>query len=240
MNRKPSFDGIVAALNHLSDEEKCALVDKPQALKEFAGKLVTEMVSNIHHLTPLSDKDLAECLQSVAVKWHRLAAKLGYTGPVAWRVRAGFTLKHHAPQAGPCFDNFNYLQDWKLKNDEPTEESIVFWIPRLVSKSTSKTVAEQMTLLKSLRKRLKLPDHHLTSFGSAALISGLILAHFKRIGERTPPNCYWVRTDILHACGYRLNLGRFDEYGLRCYDWYWDGYRSSGLGCFPLGVELGS
>jgi hypothetical protein len=236
MNRKPSFDGLVTALNLLTDEEKCALVDSPQALKTFAGELVVNIVGNTY-FKPMSDQDLPERLQSTAIQERQLATELGYPGPVAWKVRAGVTLKQHEYKAGPCYKQFEYLQDWQLNGDEPTSESIVFWIPRLVSGSTSKRLDEQMELLTSLRKRFKLPAHHLSTLGSAALIAGLILAHFKRIGERVPINNYWVRTDTCGTGGSRLCLGGFDETGLGCGGWGFDEECNGDLGVFALGVE---
>ena len=173
------------------------------------------------------------------LNWRKLAAELAYTGPVVWRVKEGFTLKAHAPKAGPCYENFQYLQDWDIQNDEPTKDSLAFWVPRLVTVSKSKNVEKQIAILAELRQRFGLPEHHLASFGSASLDSGLILAHFKRTGERTPLNGEWTRTDSLHSDGSRLCLGGFAADGLCCHDLDWDDYCRPEVGCFPLGVELG-
>lgn len=176
-------------------------------------------------------------LQATHKKWQKLAKSWDYSGPVAWRVKAGFTLKKHAPLVGPCYERFAYLQDWQFE-DEPTTDSIVFWIPRLVPESTSKNVDEQRELLSALRTRLELPEHHLNGFGSVALVAGLILAHFKRVGETVPLDRLWVRTDTRDSGGYRLNLGYFDGCGLYCNGWVFGGRRGDGLGAFALGVEL--
>lgn len=212
------------------------------------GKLSEEQVRAMHPLfyrkavevadfiAPISDKDLAEDLREVAAKWRKLAAELGYAGPVAWKVKAGFTLKQHAPKFGPCVENFAYLQDWQLQNDEPTKDGIVFWIPRLLPGSTAKTADEQTKLLADLRQRYDLPETHLTGFGSAALLAGLILAHFKITGERVPLDRYWVRTDTLRAGGRRLDLGGFVADGLRCGSYGWHDSARDYLGCFALGV----
>lgn len=239
MNRKASFNGLAAVLIGLSEEEQPALMDCPEELKKFAGGLVIKIVQNTF-FTPLADQDVQESLAETAIKWRRLAAEMGYTGPVAWKVKEGFTLKAHAPQAGPCYKNFQYLQDWNLKNDEPTKDSFAFWVSRLVDGSKNKDVGKQITILAELRQRFDLPAHHLTSFGSAAFLSGLILAHFKRTGERVPFNSEWTRTDTLYSDGYRLNLGGFDADGLHCGHWNWDDYSDPNLGCFPLGVEFGA
>jgi len=163
---------------------------------------------------------------------------LNYGGPVAWRVRAGFTLKQHAPKAGPCFQNFQNLRNWNFV-DEPTKDAVVFWIPRLVPESTSKNVSELMVLLADLRREFGLPETHLVNFGCSALLSALILAHFKAMEERVPLNCLWARTDTCNSDGGRLRLGYFDEVGLYCDLWLWDDVRHSRLVVFALGVELG-
>lgn len=195
-----------------------------------------ETVEIAESFSPVSDKDLSEELRETAAKWRRLAAELGHAGPVAWKVRAGFTLKQHAPKAGPCYENFAYLQGWALRNDEPTRDGIVFWIPRLLPGSTAKIVDEQKALLADLRQRYDLPATHLTSFGSAALLAGLILAHFKITGERVPLDRYWVRIDTLDSDGCRCRLGNFGGQGLGCDGYGWGSHRHGDLGCFALGV----
>lgn len=238
MNRKPSFDAVTEMFKSLTEEEQLALVDSPDELKKFAGDLAVKIVQNTF-FTPLSDNEVAEKLAEITLSWRKLAAELGYTGPVTWKVKEGFTLKVHAPKAGPCYENFQYLQDWKLKNDELTKKSLAFWIPRLVPGSKNKTTNEQFAILSELQQKFRFPKHHLSSFGSAALLSGLIFVHFKRVGERTPLKGEWTRTNTLHSDGSRLFLGGFDSDGLDCDCWHWGGRRDSRLGCFPLGVEFG-
>ena len=169
----------------------------------------------------------------LCAKWRKLASDLGYTGPILWIVKAGYTLKSHAPLAGPCYEKFGYLQDWKFNNDKPTAVCTVFFIPRIVA--PKKNADEQLQILAELRAKYDLPAGHLNSFGSA----GLILAHFKRTGERAPLNTDWVRTDTLNSDGNRLDLGGFGEHGLYCDDYYWDFIRNGDLGVFPLGVVMG-
>ncbi len=206
------------------------------AIAEVVIAKTRELTTTIF-FTPLADSEVPEQLQHLVPKWRKLAALLGYTGPVAWRVNQGFTLKQHAPKAGCCYENFEYLQGWNLQNDEPTKNSIVFWIPRLIPESLGKNVQEKLALLASFREQVGLPAHHLKNFGSAALLAGLIFAHFKRAGERTPLNELLTRTDTLLVGGYRLRLGDFDSRGLFCGYWIQGDGRISRLGCFPLGVE---
>ncbi len=246
--RVASWDGMVNAIQLLTPEEKVAWMDNPGVLKKVAAGLYRRQVRNTFFIY-LSDEEAvrwfvekeryvpAEAVRIVK-EWRQIAASLGYTGPVAILVRAGFTLKTHAPVAGPCYEKFGYLQDWELKNDEPTPDALVFFVPRLVANSTRKNKDEQLQLLAELRQAHSLPEHHLSNFGSAALVSGLILSHFKRIGERVPLDCNWVRTDTMRSDDWRLLLGYFGDSGLCCRDWYYnDDGRYDDLGCFALGVE---
>ncbi len=191
--------------------------------------------------TPIPDTKVPEQHKTTLAKYRQLANEHGVpTTPVCYRVRAGFTLKSHAPKAGPCYQGLSYLQGWNFP-DEPTADSLVFWVPRVLNGSTSKTKDQQRAFLKDLGRKLKLPAHHLSGFGKVALLAGLILAHHKATGERIPLGNYWVRTDTCYAVGDRLGLGYFDAAGLYCYYWSFD-YNAYGvLGVFALGVEtLGS
>lgn len=191
------------------------------------------------YLVPLTDAEVPVEHQETLAKYRRLATEHGVASdvPLCYKVRAGFTLKKHAPQAGPCFEGFRYLQDWDFE-DEPTRDALVFWVPRLLKDSTWKTVGEQRVLLTDLQKRLKLSKQHLADFGEASLVAGLILAHFKATGERVPPNGpYWVRTNTCDADADRLCLGDFGKHGLRCLRWPWAADRLGGLDVFALGVD---
>lgn len=192
------------------------------------------------YFIPLKDKDVPKKHQPTLAKYRAQARrqKVPKSVPLCYKVRAGFTLKQHAPQVGPCYEGFQYLQNWGFP-DEPTKECLVFWIPRIVPGSVKKNVSEQMAHLAELRAQTKLPSHHLASFGSSALLAGLILAHFKVTGERVPLDDYWVRTDTCSADGSRLSLHWF-EGSLRCGAWHWGGERRARLAAFALGVELGS
>lgn len=172
---------------------------------------------------------------TLITRWGALATELGYSGPIAWKVRAGFTLKQHAPQAGPCYEKFEYLQNWNF-TDEPTKDCLVFWIPVIIPATRSKNKDEQLAVLAGLRGT-KFPKHHLSDFGSAALLTTLILSEFKHSGKRVPENCDWVRTDTCGSDGDLLCLGSFDDGGLHCSGW-WDDDRRSSYGAFALGVEL--
>ncbi len=122
----------------------------------------------------------------MVANYRRYASDLDYTGPVFWKVKAGYTLKKHAARNRDTWHKLYYVRDWPIVNDEPTKDSIVFWVPRFVRGSTDKDVPQMMKLKAELRLRYDLPGHRGSGFGSAALLSALILAHYKLTGERVP------------------------------------------------------
>ncbi len=195
------------------------------------------IVNSFEFFTPILDADVPGEYRATLAKYRQLANEHGVptTAPVCYRVRAGFTLKSHAPMAGPCRRGFDYLQSGNFP-DEPTIDCIVFWVPCILNASTSKTKDQQRTFLADLGRKLGLPVHHLSGFGKVALVAGLILAHLKAACERIPfPEC--VRTDTCYADDYRLGLGYFGAAGLDCVDEVFDGTASARLGVFALGVE---
>ncbi len=199
-----------------------------------------ELAGMIPQFRALADTEVPARLADTLAKWRLMAADLGYAGPVAWLVPAGFHLKKHASKAGSCHDQFQYLQDWTLKDEEnePTQRQLVFWIPRVVPESNKKTVAEKLSLLAELRQKYGLPEHHLKTFGRASLLSGLMLLHHRLTQEKTPLNEQWVWTDTLRSGGLRLSLGGNSNEWLRCGGWDWSGEgRRGDLWCFPLGAE---
>jgi hypothetical protein len=236
MNRNASYVSVAAALASFTANELSVFAEKPELFKQFASKLVADTVANTY-VVHLDDKDVPEQYRETVAKWRKYAASLGYTGPVAWKVKEGFTLKTHASLAGPCYEKLECLQDWGM-NDEATKDSIVFWVPRLAEGSTSTTVLQMEALRTELRQRYELPAHHATSFGSIALLFALILAHNKRTGERVPLKTLYAASDSLHAAGLRLVAGSFDGDGLHCRGW--DEGSNDNVGFFLLGVELGS
>jgi hypothetical protein len=189
----------------------------------------------LEYFTLLPDFEVPERHQATLAKYRRLAEEHGVPGGVAvtYRVRAGFTLKTHAPKAGPCRDGFAYLQGWKFP-DEPTADSLVFWVPRVLM--GSKNVDQQIAFLADLCSKLELPAHHMSGLGSVALVAGLILAHFKATGERVTLR-EWVRTHTCLAGGYRLLMNWHGDV-LNCATWGDVGSANDLIGAFCLGVEI--
>ncbi|MBI2551064.1 hypothetical protein HYV73_01835 [Candidatus Uhrbacteria bacterium] len=191
------------------------------------------------YFTPLKDEDVPAERQAELAAYRKLATEHGVPAnvPVCYRVRVGFTVKGRASQFGPCYDKFGYLKDWNFP-DEPTVDCLVFWIPRLLKESADKTKDQQLALLAELRQTLGLPEGHMSGFGKASLVVGLVLAHFKETGERAPLDKLSVRTDTCVSGCDRLVVGRFGESGLDVNRWH-GGPASDGLGVFALGVVLG-
>lgn len=246
MNRKVSFDCVSGWWQGLSDLQKSAFADDPSKVSAYLDVRVKE-IAETTFVTHVSDQDAIQLLiqwkgrtpeqAEVIVKaWRKYALHVGYDGPVVWKIKDGFTLKTTAPLAGPCYDRLGYLlQSWNFA-DNPTADSMVFWVPRLVEQSTSKTITQMEAHRTEQRRVHNLPEYHCTSFGSVQLLFALILAHFKRTGERVPLNAFYAVSDTLDAVGRRLVAGDFRSRGLFC--GYWLGSISDGyVGFFLLGVE---
>lgn len=244
--RVASYKAVQAALRILNDGELLALADDPRAVKSFLKELAKK-ASDGTFVTPMDDEEAVEFLMDrkgesetearAKVKaWREAAMKMGYTGPIAWLVKAGFTLKTDAPKAGPCYDNLNYLQGWGIQNDEPTVDSLVFWIPKLAENSTGKNYQQMVSHCGFLRDTYGLPANHCQSFGSISLLFALILGYYKLKGDRVPANFLYAASDSLHVHGYRLIAGHFYQRGLGCHGW--DDDADGHVGFFLLGVEL--
>jgi len=208
-----------------------------QACQIMVGQ--PEVVSFGEHFTPILDAEVPEQYQSVLAKYRTIARAWRIADKVAicYRVRAGFTLKQHAPRFGKCYEDFKYLQGWNFV-DEPTVDCLIFWIPCVVPDSTGRTYTEQVQLLSKIRTKHKLPAHHLASLGTVAENSGLILAHKRATGKLIPRGSRWIRTATFGADGYRFVLGLHDAFGLNCGSGHSDGRRYGDLGVFAQGVEV--
>lgn len=234
-----SFDAVAHLRREVGDEGWAALAD-PENLrmtKRFAAWLVRRVMLLLMP-TSLSDEEAVARFPQIAAKvvsWRKYATAIGYKGPVVWLTRKGFTLKTHAPFAGPCQGKLAYLQGWPLRNDEPTMEAIVYWVPRLAQDSTSKTSSQMEVLRTELKARHNLPENHCDRFGSIALLFALILRHFKLSGERVPLKYLYAASDTFHGDGHRLIAGNFDGRGLNCS--FWHGDAIGDVGFFLLGVE---
>ena len=241
MSGQATIRSLTGLLHDLTDEEIQDLTesDNRRALKEHLLSCAIVRVQKM--FTFLSDAQVPTAYRSTLSKY-RVEARLqgvADTTPLCYRVAKGFTLRGHAPKAGHCREDFRYLQNWDFV-DEPTQDCLAFWIPRLVPGSTGKTVNEQKIHLAEFRQCLELPPHYCSNFGTASLLSGLILAHYKATGEQVPLNGLWTRTDSCDADGFRLGLG-WDPGGLGGDGWRCDDGRYGHIGCFALGVEtLGS
>jgi len=233
---EPSIVESTSFVEAISDTEAVELLVKQVKNKSLNSELLVTSGNPYRSLVIQDGGKVVEEAKAKVAAWRQYANDRGYTGRVAWKVKEGFTLKTHASLAGPCHDNLQYLQNWQLRNDEPTQNSLVFWIPRLVENSTSKNIKQMEAHRAELQKRYNFPERHCTEFGSIALLFALILAHFKRTGERVPLKDYYAASDTLHANGSRLYAGYFDESGLYCGDW-WDDDRDGSVGFFLLGVE---
>lgn len=148
-------------------------------------------------------------------------------------VLPGCTCKRDIPKLGLCWDDFSYLQGWSFP-DEPTEHSLVSWIPAPLRESTSSNVPEQTGLVSAFKTVAALPAWYEISFGSVTHVAGLIHAHSK-VMNQDPLNGLIVRTNICGTDGNRLFLDRRGGW-LDCGYWRWDEGRYSDVAVFALGV----
>ena len=181
-------------------------------LRKLANQLIKAAQAN--RFRPLQDEEVPERLADLLQKWRLMAAVLNYYGPVAWLVPAGVTLKKHLPKLGPCRGEFQHLQSWNFA-DEPTSRSLAFWIPRVIPDTRGKSTLWQLRVLETIRSKecYRLPEHHLSNFGQASILAGLIFCHFRYSDEKVPPYAHWVLTDSLiigaESDNNRLYLGDF-------------------------------
>ncbi len=221
----------------------------------LSGKRLLQVVASddpsVPHFTRLINKEAVVSALSVVMSeqdagklcengWKCAVDHFGYHGSPFWLARAGFTLKSHAPQLGPCYQGFEYLQGWDF-DDQSTKDSIIFCPPRLLPNSLGKSVDRQNALLAKLREKYELPAYFFKSFGEPSQLSGIILANYNQTGERVPLDNLWARTcSRIRGCDVRLSLGSFVPVGLYCDRWRWDVAGYDFLGCFALGVvDLG-
>ncbi|MDO8581636.1 MAG: hypothetical protein Q7S16_02060 [bacterium] len=206
----------------LTDTERAKIAEEKEA-RERAKK---------EFVLPLEDKEVPAEYQESLQHWRELAKELDYDGPVVFRVKAGFTLKD-ALKTGYCSKIFEELY-LDIHGDKPTEDSLVFWIPRFILNGIDKTVTDQRILLVNLRNRFNLPNHHCSSFGDASLLTALILDHFKRTGEEVPSRSDGSVLTEAFMKGMRVILGWTSDGKFFC-------DRTSDIrghtSVFPLGVE---
>jgi len=244
-NRKgATARALLEALKGLSDDQLLIFTKEIGKVRKYLGELVVEERRRIF-VNPISDDCLRGNFPQFAghlSSWRGLAIRLDYRGPVVWSVRKGFTLKINAPLAGPCHYNLDYLQDWPFV-DTPTEDALVFWVPRLAPNSTNMMLEEMKIYCKALQVSLKMPANHCDRFGSIGLLFGLILAHQRRTGEWALSTSTSA-SDTMRSDGFRLTAGKgwndlggtCCDTGLCCDTWC-DSVRKKEVGFFLLGIE---
>jgi len=173
-----------------------------------------------------------------------MATDLNYFGSVAWLAPEGFDFRKHASLIGPYSRSLRELRDLEEKLDneecEPTSSGLVFWIPRVIPRSNKRTANGQINLLRRWRKKYELPKHHLKSYGTLSLLSGLMLLHYRLTRERVPSYCCYVRTDTERSWN-RFSVGGGGQQWLHCMTSIFPGgddeVEDESLFAFPLGSE---
>jgi len=235
-------------MGRLSEEELLALIDNPGRVQQFAFGLLTETQMNTI-VTPMADDDIPVELQEIAGKWRNLAVNCMYAGPIAWRVKAGFR-----PDNDCMFGYFNPKSkaihfSGRCFTCLPTVDGIYFWIPRLIRDCFNKTYTEQTHCLAELAKSYHLPEDHGYGIwpGDLSLVVALVLAHFKRSGDRIPGKGKFARLHTQHTVKdtlsresyLRISVGDFvRDKKLSCISKFGDDDRDPDLSCFPVGEGI--
>ena len=235
MNRNATYRGVSDVIKKLSEVQLLAIQDNEVAFIEYMDGFVLELAKGIF-VFPLHDKDALPHEKDFVAAMRARAEERhpDYQGPHLWEVKAGLNFRVHGLKLGlPLYEDWKYLQDWELRNDQDTEACRLLWTPRLVPDSMGKTSQEMMDVLDEEYRKYGLPElNRSRPFGSVSQGTGLIAAHWKRTSgrERVPFSFKYATTDTLDSNGRRLFLGYFDEHGLCC---VWIGHRDDDVGCFP-------
>ncbi len=201
--------------------------------------------------TPEIAQEKVKAWRNLAKQWkYKEKNEKGEDTPIIHLSRAGFNIKEIAPNIKDqgeeklkkdgllCYENFKYLQDWNFP-DNPTQDEIRFFIPRLIPSSTNLNYQEQTNLINEISQNLqtKNPQWNISlSMGEANQVANQILAHYNNTGERIPSKLDYARTLTRYADGDRLGLGNFDAKGLYYNRWSGE-YHDGGIGVSALGVE---
>jgi hypothetical protein len=187
-------------------------------------------------VSALSNDAIPDHLKPTLVKWRKMTDEcFSYSGPIVWKVQAGFTLKRHAPYAGSYSRDLTHIQNWDFE-DKPTVNSFVFWIPRIVPGSDGYLEAwKQSLLLNDLRERFYLPSNHLSSFGDISLLAGLMVAYFEMVGTSGTVLPYYGIPIRSCTCFWRWRIVCHFETGLYCV--VRDQRSDNPDGIFALGIE---
>ena len=182
--------------------------------KEFLWKIF--FWNGINFFMPISDKQATTILtekygeaeaRRIVDAWRSMAKDMKYPGKIAFRVLWGFIFRKHAPSLGPCFNGLKQTQQDDLRNDESTENSVLFFIPKVLEESRDKNETEQRKLLSDLRIKYNLPSHHLGGFGQVGYLVGVILTLLKITGDYVVPEKHTVRTDTLYVLHNKYSEG---------------------------------
>lgn len=229
---------------------------------------MADSINVLDWATPLSDEEVPSQFQETLAQYRRIHTEvfprlheknrhgdvrvfdfIKRGGHVAYRVKAGSTMKQHGARAEQAYGGWSDSMSWDF-DDTPTQDSIVFWIPCLIPGTQRKLNSERLEILGDIREEVGLPEHHLSCFGPASLIALLILIHFQTTQRVHLPSGVYALTDtVIRRRNWDLQmiLGGWDgdgapgidqTPGLEC-----DGTNPSERGvfwhgCYAHGVEL--
>jgi len=250
--RDVGFEDVSHLFGELTPEQRVALVANPDKLQNLAMLLAAQAKEN-KFFKALEICEATALLQTVMPRagdvgrlvcdCQDIADKVGTLkgDPIFWRVRAGVQFLPDIMELGPVEKRLNY--GYLDINDEPTtRDQLVFWVPCVIPWSLGKTVQEQIGLLEDLRRESKgpLPVGFLDSFGTATVLSGLILTYYRLSGEKVlEPYYLEARTNTVFKSWVftrRIVIDSFGQDGLSFDTCLSDKRANDDVGCFAYGA----
>lgn len=222
----------------LTTAEETTILSYREEVRAYLASLYAAETLTPVYAEPIPRYAIPRWLEHTHRAYLAMADWMGYHGPeaLAWQIYPGYTFTHDAPQEGLIAGADNRLTEWELVNNPPTGRCIAHIIPQIPPGGDWKTVAEQMEFMERIRRRFHLPPHHLTSFGTASLLSSVLLRLRNHFGIFLPAERYFIRTDTSHLFG-PLNMGGHGSEGLHWTDWDFLGDSDRCLGFLPVGID---
>lgn len=185
---------LLSWIQSLSNLEAHLLAENQLAVREYIRNFLPVKDLSVFFI-PVSDTDALEVKRKTVIEWRILATRLGYSGPIVFRVIRGYKFFDHGIEVeqSPGFTN-----DFKKSlQNETTVSEIVLFIPRFILETTTPVqVKEKASILLDFRKRYGLPEHHLNAqkMGKASVLAGLCKVIPQEHLESPLPENIFLRT----------------------------------------------
>lgn len=171
------------------------------------------MVSKELGFRPLEDSDAPDRLREIVAAWRHMAKEMSYGGPIIWLVPGGFSFFNSEDRVlfpDKLKERAELAAEWVYLDpkSEVTSRCLAFWLPFPLDGTEGKNAEQQRAILSGLRQHFGLPKNHLSSFGKASTLIGLILANL-RIGDQADQ---WDGAPMIRSSSLLRSV--FDEAGV--------------------------